>query len=204
MLAAVCLEIIPTSLEQAAPNQHNAMALLLIGYLTLFAVSRFFAPHFHSGGHHHDHKLPQRMAALEIVSALVIHAFFDGVTIATGLMVSRRLGLLLFIATVLHKIPEGLIVASVLMNAGYNRNAALSASIFIAATTFTGVLSILLLHPSVLYTLPFSAGVTFYVVASDLIPEVSHEKRFSSVWQVSAGVGFFYLTHLLLRAGGLE
>jgi hypothetical protein len=56
----------------------------------------------------------------------------------------------------------------------------------------------------VLYTLPLSAGVTFYVVAYDLIPEVSREGKFSSMWFVVAGVGFFYLTHLLLRAGGLE
>jgi zinc transporter ZupT len=90
------------------------------------------------------------------------------------------------------------------MTAGSSRHAALSASMLIAASTFIGVLSILFLHPSVLYTLPFSAGVTFYVVASDLIPEVSCEGKFSSMLLVSAGVGFFYFTHLLLRAGGLE
>jgi zinc and cadmium transporter len=204
MLAAVCLEIIPTALEQAAPNQRRAMALMLAGYLTLFAVSCFFAPHSHSVGDHRAHKLITRTTALQIVCALVIHTFFDGVTIATGLLVSRRLGLLLLVATVLHKIPEGLTVASVLMSAGRSRSAALSASMLIAAATFIGVLSILLLHPSVLYTLPLSAGVTFYVVASDLIPEISREGKFSSLLLVSAGVGFFYLTHLLLRAGGLE
>jgi zinc transporter ZupT len=142
--------------------------------------------------------------ALEIVCALVIHTFFDGVTIATGLLVSPRLGVMLLVATVLHKIPEGLTVASVLMSAGRGPKAALLASMLIAAATFTGVLSILILHPSVLYTLPLAGGVTLYVVASVLIPEFSHEGKFSSTWLVSAGVVFFYLTNLLLRAGGLE
>jgi zinc transporter ZupT len=203
MLAAVCLEIIPAAFEQAAPNQRQAMALMLAGYLTLFAVSCFFASHSHSGGDHYAHKITGT-TALQTVCALVIHTFFDGVTIATGLLVSQRLGVLLLVATVLHKIPEGLIIASVLMSAGHARSAALLASMIIAATTFTGVLSILILHPSVLYTLPLSAGVTFYVVASDLIPELSRGGKFSSMWLVSAGVVFFYLTHLLLRAGGLE
>ena len=44
-------------------------------------------------------------------SALVglsTHTFFDGVSIASGFLVSVPLGLLIFFAVVLHKIPEGL------------------------------------------------------------------------------------------------
>jgi zinc transporter ZupT len=54
---------------------------------------------------------------------------------------------------------------------------------------------------AVAYALPFSAGVTLYVAASDLIPEVNHMEHknpFVSL-VVFAGVAFFYLMHLLVE-----
>jgi zinc transporter ZupT len=52
----------------------------------------------------------------------------------------------------------------------------------------------------VVYALPFSAGVTLYVAASDLIPEVNREGGARISLLVFAGVALFYLTHLLLHA----
>jgi zinc transporter ZupT len=80
----------------------------------------------------------------------------------------------------------------------------LQASALIAAATMAGVLSILVFHPSVLYTLPFAAGVTFYVVATDLIPEISRERRWAASAELGLGITLFYLTHLLLDAAGLK
>ena len=50
------------------------------------------------------------------------------------------------------------------------------------------------------YALPFSAGVTLYVAASDLIPEVNHnEERNPTVSiVVFVGVALFYLLHRLI------
>ena len=54
---------------------------------------------------------------------------------------------------------------------------------------------------AVTYALPFSAGVTLYVAASDLIPEVNHleEKNPFVSLVVFAGVAFFYLMHRLVE-----
>ena len=54
-------------------------------------------------------------------SALVglsIHTFFDGVSIASGFLVSVPLGFLIFCAVVLHKMPEGVTVASIALASG--------------------------------------------------------------------------------------
>jgi zinc transporter ZupT len=51
------------------------------------------------------------------------------------------------------------------------------------------------------YALPFSAGVTLYVAASDLIPEVNHkeEKNPTVSIVVFVGVALFYLLHRLIE-----
>jgi len=53
----------------------------------------------------------------------------------------------------------------------------------------------------VAYALPFSAGVTLYVAASDLIPEVNHMERKNPLVSivVFAGVALFYLLHKLIE-----
>ena len=51
------------------------------------------------------------------------------------------------------------------------------------------------------YALPFAGGVTLYVAASDLIPEVNHHGG-NSPWvslSVFAGVALFFLTHIMLH-----
>jgi zinc transporter ZupT len=62
-----------------------------------------------------------------------------------------------------------------------------------------------IVEPAIRYALPFSAGVTLYVAASDLIPEVNREYELNQEEKgipasifVFGGVAFFYLTHLLL------
>jgi zinc and cadmium transporter len=53
---------------------------------------------------------------------------------------------------------------------------------------------------AVKYALPFSAGVTLYVAASDLIPEVNHKEEKNPLVSVVVfvGVALFYLLHRLI------
>jgi zinc transporter ZupT len=203
MLAAVFLEVIPEVTNRWNENVGTAMGLVLAGYLLLQFVEHTVAPHFHFGEETHTEEMLRRGAAMTAVMALSVHTFFDGVAIASGLLTSFRLGLLLFIAILLHKIPEGFTVASIVLSSGRDNRAALRATLLIAAATFAGIVSIILVRPTVRYALPFSAGVTLYVAASDLIPEVNREGRREGGIRVSllvfAGVALFYLAHLLLH-----
>jgi len=203
MLAAIFLEVIPEVTNQWNENVGTAMGLVLAGYLLLQFVEHTVAPHFHFGEETHTEEMLRRGAAMTAVVALSVHTFFDGVAIASGLLTSFRLGLLLFIAILLHKIPEGFTVASIMLSSGRDNRAALRATLLIAAATFAGIVSIILVLPAVRYALPFSAGVTLYVAASDLIPEVNRDGRLEGGMRVSllvfAGVALFYLAHLLLH-----
>ena len=200
MMAAVFLEVIPSVVEEWGPRSAGAMGWLLAGYLLIQFVEHTIAPHFHFGEEVHAEEVLRRGAALTAVVGLSIHTFFDGVTIASGMLTSFRLGVLLFIAVLLHKVPEGFTAASIVMTAGHDRRAARLATALIAAATLAGILCVAFLRPVVTYALPLSAGVTLYVAASDLIPEVNRGGGVRASLLVFAGVALFYLIHLLLHA----
>jgi len=114
-------------------------------------------------------------------------------------------GLLVFIAILLHKMPEGFTVASIMVASGRSARTALLATAAIGAATLAGVVAVALLekktNTAVAYALPFSAGVTLYVAASDLIPEVNHKEEKNPMVSivVFVGVALFYLLHKLIE-----
>ena len=128
MLAAVILEVIPESLQKGEQNSSIPMIWLLTGYLLIQLVEHTIAPHFHFGEEVHNEEMQRHGVAATAVAALAIHAFFDGVTIASGLLTNFRLGLILFIAVLLHKVPEGFTVASIMMSAGRSGKTAIKAT----------------------------------------------------------------------------
>jgi ZIP family zinc transporter/zinc and cadmium transporter len=129
----------------------------------------------------------------------VIHTFFDGIAIASGFLVSRFLGWIIFLAVILHKLPEGFTASSVMLASGRSRAVAWSASALLGLATLGGVLTVSAFTRSVSAGLPLAAGVTLYVAASDLIPEVNREPDIRKALVVFAGVGLLlalqYLFH---------
>jgi zinc transporter ZupT len=201
MLAAVFLEVLPESLRQWEGETARPMLLFLAGYMLVQFFEHTLAPHFHFGEETHSSEMLRDSAAMTAVGALAIHTFFDGISIASGFVIDFRLGLVIFVAILLHKLPEGFTVASIVLASGRSRKAARWATLFIGAATLLGTLTIGLLPDLALYALPLSAGVTLYVAASDLIPEVNEKAGFSSSMMVFAGVALYYATELLLGLG---
>jgi zinc transporter ZupT len=216
MLAAIFIEVLPEVVRLWAEGESGeeglrhavlgAMTLLLAGYLTVHLFEHTVAPHFHFGAETHTEAMLPHSAAYTAIGALSIHTFFDGVSVAAAFLVSRKVGLLVFVAILLHKVPEGFTAASIMLASGRTARQAWTATLVVGAATLGGVVSVALLsariESAILYALPFSAGVTLYVAASDLIPEVNHMERKSPTVSlvVFAGVAFFYLLHLLLDA----
>ena len=124
---------------------------------------------------------------------LVIHTFFDGIAIASGFLVSNWLGWIIFLAVFLHKIPEGFTVSSVMLASGRSRGYAWGASVLLGAATLAGVLTMALFRHQVNEGLPLAGGVTIYVAASDLIPEVNKEPGVRMALVVFLGVGCMFL-----------
>jgi len=189
MLAVALLEMVPESLRLAVAQPYEiypqdfglaseaaeVLLLVLAGYLLVHFFEHTLAPHFHFGEETHIEAMTAMHVGYAAVLGLAIHTFFDGVAISSGLLVSRSLGLLIFVAIFLHKIPEGFTVASLMLASGQGKRAAFLSSAILGAATLVGVAAMLMWRAHVGIALPVSAGVTLYVAASDLIPEVNHE-----------------------------
>jgi ZIP family zinc transporter/zinc and cadmium transporter len=131
---------------------------------------------------------------------LLIHTFFDGIAIASGFIVSNWLGWVIFVAVFLHKIPEGFTIASVMLASGRSRSFAWSTSVMLGAATVAGVMTMAVFHREVSFGLPLSAGVTIYVAASDLIPEVNKETGVRMALLVFVGAACMFVLDRFFHA----
>ena len=217
MLAVTLFEILPNAItlwqktNDPAGGLGMPMLLLLGGYLLTQFLEHTIAPHFHLGeemhceDETHAHELISPRSAYTAVAGLLVHTFFDGVTIAAASQIDLKVGSLVFIAVFLHKFPEGFTVGSMVLAAGKERRQVLIAASLLGCATLTGVLVFYFvgtnLGSSVAYALPIAGGVTLYVAASDLIPEVNHHGGDSPYVSLSvfAGVALFFAAHQLLH-----
>jgi ZIP family zinc transporter/zinc and cadmium transporter len=190
MLATAILEIVPESLKLGG---EDAALLVLVGYLIIHFFEHTITPHFHFGEETHADEFVARHKGFSVLLALVIHTFFDGIAIASGFIVSNRLGWLIFLAVFLHKIPEGFTVASVMLASGQSKRTAWGASVLLGGATLAGVLSMAAMRQHIGIGLPLSGGVTIYVAASDLMPEVNREPGVKMAMVVLLGVAVFFL-----------
>jgi ZIP family zinc transporter/zinc and cadmium transporter len=196
MLATAIMEIIPESL---ALHGRSAAFLVLIGYLIIHFFEHTVTPHFHFGEETHADQFVAAHKGFSVLMGLVIHSFFDGIAIASGFIVSYWLGWIIFLAIFLHKIPEGFTIASVMLASGRSKKLAWSASVLLGGATFAGVLTMAIFRQQVGIGLPLSGGVTIYVAASDLMPEVNREPGGKMAIVVLLGVAVFFLLDRLVH-----
>jgi zinc transporter ZupT len=98
----------------------------------------------------------------------------------------------------LHKLPEGVTIASVLVAGGHSRARAVGGAAAIAGATILGFLLTEQVASLSRYGLALSAGVTLYVAASNLVPEFQAKRGWlTPVAFFGGGVGFFVTERLL-------
>lgn len=198
MLATVIIEMVPQSVR-LAPSM--GPVLILVGYFVVHIFEHSLPGHFHFGEETHHHEFLNPSVAHTALAGLSIHSFFDGVSIASGFLISNWLGTVISGAVIIHNIPEGFTIASVMSAAGKTRKAGLWAAGVLAMAKVLGVLAMALAHVHVHVGLALGAGVTLYVAASDLIPEVNKQPGSKIALTVAAGVAMVVLLHLIFFGG---
>lgn len=196
MLAIAFLDMIPESYHLTS---RWTPILVFGGYCTVHLLEHTITPHFHFGEEIHNEAFLSAHTGYSVVAGLAMHSLFDGVAIASGFLISSWLGWLIFIAIFLHKMPEGFTVASVAVASGRSRYAALVSAGVVAAATVAGVLVVGLAPALVLVGLPLSAGVTIYVAATDLLPEVNREPGIRMALIFFLGVAIFLFCEFFIR-----
>ncbi|MEN8375224.1 MAG: ZIP family metal transporter [Gemmatimonadota bacterium] len=192
MLAVALLEMLPPALEVT-----HGLTAVLLGYLGVHLAQHTVVPHFHFGEETHADAMVSPRVGLMAVAGMLPHAFFDGVAIAGGYALAAELGVLIALAVLLHKVPAGAALASIMLASGNDRSRTLAAVAVVAAATVVGALitpaSTLLER----YGLALAAGVTLYVAASNLIPEAQRQRGWLLPGGVFVGVAAYYLARLV-------
>ena len=218
MLSVTLLEIFPETIKlwvtdaQSINELYKPMLLVIVGYLLTQFFEHTIAPHFHLGeemhceDEEHGHAQLSGRIVYTAVAGLLVHAFFDGVSIAAAAQVDLRVGLLVFIAIFLHKFPEGFTIGSMVLAAGKDWVSVFTTTALVGAATLAGVLVLFfagnVLGLTVAYALPLAGGVALYVAASDLIPEINHHGGSNPLISMSifAGVALFFATQQILHS----
>ncbi len=194
MIAVALIDLFPEALARGGAS---AAVVALGGYLAVHVTQHVIGTHFHFG--EETHAVSEAVSVAALVG-LLLHTFVDGVAVASGLDVGGAVGALVFIAVILHKVPEGLAISSLFLAAGQGRRRALLAAGALGVATIAGVALTSQLAALRDHGLALAAGVTLYVGMSNLVPEF----RARGGWGLSvaflAGTGVYFVARVL--AGG--
>ncbi len=199
LLALAFFELIPESLILLG---ESASLWILAGYSMLHFFEHTIVGHLHFGEETHHDVMISRSASLSALFGLMVHAFFDGLAISAGMRFDTGIGIMIFIAVLLHKLPEGLTIASIMIASGNGRREALLASLCVGAATIFGCVVLLPLErisaTAAGIAFGFSAGTAAYVGASDLIPEINRSGNRVTPLLVFGGMLLFYFSRKLI------
>lgn len=191
LLGTAFFDLLPEASEKA--HDINIFAWALVGIVSFFLLERFVY-WFH---HHHEHEDKETKPTVPLVIlGDSVHNFIDGVAIAATFLVSVPLGIVTALAVAAHEIPQEIGDFAILLHRGMKRNKVVVVNILSALTAMLGAVLTFFIGDAVTNILPIiislTAGFFIYIAASDLIPEIHHEKR-----------GFAFFESLLLVSGVL-
>ncbi len=194
MISVALLDLTPDAIRF---HGESAALVILIGYLLVHLTQHTLAPHFHFGEEVHH---VSKVVSFSALAGLMLHTFVDGVAIASGFGVSHALGILVFLAILLHKLPEGLAISSLFLASGETRRAALASSVALAVSSLLGALLTLQVPLLGQYGLPLAAGVTLYVGASNLVPEFQGKREWRLPISFFLGCAIYYVARRIVGA----
>ena len=192
MVSVALGELLP---EAFARGGMYAGVIVLAGYLAVHLTQHTLTAHFHFGEETHA---VTKVVSVGALAGLLLHTVVDGVAIASGFQVGKELGTLVFAAVVLHKLPEGLAISSLFLAAGAGRARALGAAAALGVATIAGTLLTGLWSGLAAIGLPLAAGVTLYVAASNLVPEVQAKRTARGALAFFSGAGAFLVARALI------
>ena len=212
LLAAALLGLVPEAIEASTLGP----VMIGVGFLLLY-----FTEHV---GNVHVHRLPvdddrsedrehasvvwggaaRPRRAVAAFAAFNVHDLMDGVAIGAAMINDPAVGVLVFLAVLLHEVPAGFALGTIIRGHGGSRTQALLAGLAIGVITLVGIAVPFLLE-GVNETLTgvflgLAAGTFIYLGASILIPMADTGRYHWSFVYVGLGFGAFWGTAELVAA----
>lgn len=201
LLGVSVIELIPESIREVG---EAAPIYILGGYMLIHFFEHVFAPHLHFGEETHGEMVIDTHVSSTAILGLALHAFMDGVAIGAASLASPALGVIVFAAIMLHKLPEGFTIASVMKATGAGRRGTLSAAGLLSIATFAGVVATGFMSGYAGPALAVATGSVLYVGATDLMSEANKEFGILNPVMVIIGIGMFFALLGLARLAGVE
>ncbi len=192
LLSVAFVDLLP---EASARGGTTGAAVALASFVLVHLTQHSIGRHFHFGEERHSVAPGTSGSAL---IGLLLHTFVDGVAVASGLLVSKAVGVLVFTGVILHKLPEGLAISSLFLAAGSSKRAAIGAAAALGVATILGVALTGQIAGLQTYGIAISAGVTTYVGASNLVPELQKRGGWETPISFVAGCGAYFLARSVL------
>jgi zinc and cadmium transporter len=217
------MHLLPEAFEsQLSPDQ--LFATLLVGVVFFFLLDK--AELWHHGhehhasstarpdpghGHAHDghdahHDHDQTSGGWAILAGDSVHAFGDGILIASAFMADMRLGFVAALAVLVHEVPHhmGDLIVLRRQSANNRRIAIVKVSLAGAVTALGGVVGYALVEQLIGY-LPFflvlAASSFMYVALADLIPQLQKratlQETAAQIAWLAIGIGLVMLVSRL-------
>jgi len=190
MLSISFVNLIPESLSLFA----GSAIWIFVGFLLLYVLQNVIMVH-----PCHDEECHAQLGIFSTVG-LSAHALLDGLIISVGFEAGQSLGLLTAMAVMLHKIPDGITITSILLHARVERGKIVVISTIVALITpAAAALSYLFIrnisaHQLGIFT-ALTAGSFIYLAAADLLPEAHRVRHRAN------GVFFFCGVSLVVFLG---
>ena len=178
LLGAAFFDLLPEAFE-ATTDTKDVLFWALVGILVFFLLERFV--HWF---HHHHREHPNTEAEPTVPLVIVgdtIHNFIDGVAIAATFLVSVPVGIVTSLAVVAHEIPQEIGDFGILLHKGMKRKKIIAVNVLSALSAIVGALLTFYFGTNLAFLLPrlmaITSGFFIDIAASDLIPEIHHERR---------------------------
>ncbi|WP_341902573.1 ZIP family metal transporter [Polaromonas sp. YR568] len=222
LLATAFMHLLPEAFEAQA-SAHELFTVLLAGLVFFFLLDKaelwhhghehhgsggdghdhaHVHAHDHGHDHGHDHAHGSKSGGWAILAGDSVHAFGDGILIASAFMADLRLGFVAALAVLVHEVPHHMGDLVVLrQSSNNNRRAALiKVSLAGAVTALGGVVGYALVEQLYDY-LPFflivASSSFIYVALADLIPQlqkrVSARATAAQIAWLAVGIGMVML-----------
>jgi len=146
---------------------------ILLGFLTLYIFEKFIMTH-----PCHADECDYHTVGLSAFVGLSVHSLITGLALGAGVIVPK-LGFIVFLAVILHKLPASLSLSSLLLKEGYSLKSTILIILIFSFMVPVGAFVTYFLSrqtsmETIGFLIAFSSGTFLHVAADDLIPEVHH------------------------------
>ena len=184
MLAVVCFDLIPESIE--IYNILNTIIGVILGVICMIVCDIVVQNKYNI-----DNKGNTLLKTGIIVSiGLAIHNLPEGFAIGSSFDASVKLGYSLAIAICLHDIPEGISMSVPMKSGGMKKTKVIFYIVMSGLTTgigaFFGALFGEISNTIIALSLAFAGGAMLYIVSGELIPEANnlYKGRLTSIGNI--------------------